>query len=417
MTLVEKILAAHCDRDKVSPGEIIMAKVDLIMAHDSSGPMAINEFRGVGVKRVFDPAKIVLVADHHVPNLDGPSVGNTKLLRDFASEQGVTFLDVGRSGNCHVLLPEEGWVLPGDLVIGGDSHSVTYGAVGAFSTGMGMIDIAAAMATGRIWLKVPLTILFIYHGKLGKWVGGKDLILHTISNIGVDGALYAAMEFTGEAIAELPMDGRLTMSNMAIEAGAKAGIFRVDSKTLEYVRPRAKRPFTVYEADEDAQYSQTIEYDVSKLEPQVAFPYLPSNAKPVSQVGKIEINQAVIGSCTNGRLEDLRLAARVLAHRQINPSVRCIITPGSRGIYLKALSEGLIKTFVEAGAAIFPPACGVCSTGHPGILAPGERCVATTNRNFLGRMGTGAEVYLANAAVVAASAILGRIASPEEVTN
>ena len=417
MTLVEKILAAHCGRDKVSPGEIIMAKIDVIMAHDASGPMAIREFRRIGVPKVFDAGKIIMLADHFVPNMDGSCAENEKLVRDFAREQGITFFALGRSGSCHVLLPEEGLVLPGDVAIGADSHSCTYGAVGAFAAGMGMVDVGAALATGKIWLKVPPTILFVYHGRLGKWVGGKDLILHTIKDIGVDGALYSAMEFIGEAIAELPLDGRLTMSNMAIEAGAKAGIFRVDSKTLDHVRPRARRPFTVYEPDQDARYSRVIEYDISELEPQVALPFLPSNSKPVSQVGKIEIDQAVVGSCNGSRLEDLRLAAQVLNHRQIHPSVRCIITPGTQSIYLKALREGLIETFLEAGAAIFTPTCGVCSTAHPGIIAPGERCIATTNRNFKGRMGTDGEVYLANSAVVAASAVLGRIASPEEVMN
>ncbi len=417
MTMAEKILASHCGRDRVTPGEIIMAKLDVIMAHDATAPMAIREFRRIGVPRVFDPSRIVLVSDHNVPNQDGLSAENNKLMRDFARQQGITYFELGRSGNCHTLLPEGGLVLPGDVAIGADSHSCTYGGVGAFATGMGMIEVGAAMATGETWLKVPQTILFVYHGKLGKWVTGKDLILHTIKDIGVDGALYAAMEFTGEAIAELPVDARLTMSNMSVEAGAKAGIFRVDTRTLDYVRPRAKRNFTVFQPDKDAKYARTVEYDVSNLEPQVAVPELPSNAKPVSQVGNVEIDQAIIGSCTNGRLEDMRQAAKVLAHGKVHPRVRLIITPATQGIYLEALREGFIQTFVEAGATIFSPGCGVCSTGHPGIIAPGERCVSTTNRNFPGRMGTGGEVYLANAAVVAASAVLGRIASPEEVAK
>jgi len=318
----------------------------------------------------------------------------------------------------HVLLPEQGLVLPGDVIIGADSHTCTYGAVGAFATGMGSTDIASAMACGEIWMKVPPTIKFGYHGRLPKWVGGKDLVLHTIGDIGVDGALYSVMEFTGEAIESLSMDGRFTMANMAIEAGAKAGIFRVDSKTLEYVEPRAKRPYKVYLTDEDAEYASVIDYDVSTLEPQVAFPHLPSNSKPISQVGTVEIDQVVIGSCTNGRLEDLRIAVEVLKGRQVNPRIRCIIIPGSQQVYLDAMREGLIESFILSGAAVSTPTCGPCLGGHMGVLAAGERCVATTNRNFVGRMGSPeSEVYLAGPAVAAASAILGRIAGPEEVVG
>jgi 3-isopropylmalate/(R)-2-methylmalate dehydratase large subunit len=316
----------------------------------------------------------------------------------------------------HVLLPEKGLVLPGDVVIGADSHTCTYGALGAFATGMGSTDIAAAMATGEIWMKVPPTIKFVYSGKLRKWVSGKDLILYTIGDIGVDGATYACMEFTGEAITSLSMDSRFTMSNMAIEAGAKAGIFTVDEKTLYYVKSRAKRPYKVYEPDKNAQYSRIIEYDVSQIEPQVAFPHKPSNARPISKVGKVEIDQVVIGSCTNGRLEDLQIAARVLRGRKVHKRVRCIIIPGSREVYLQALRKGLIKLFIEAGAVVSTPTCGPCLGGYMGVLAAGERCISTTNRNFVGRMGSPqSEVYLSNPAVAAASAILGRIAGPEEV--
>ena len=337
-------------------------------------------------------------------------------MREFAREQGILYFEVGQMGIEHVLLPEQGLVLPGDVVIGADSHTCTYGALGAFATGMGSTDIAAAMATGDIWMKVPPTIKFVYHGRLGKWVGGKDLILYTIGKIGVDGALYSAMEFTGEAIDALSMDGRFTMANMAIEAGAKAGIFRVDDKTLDYIKPRAKRPYTVYEPDSDAEYARVIEYDVSAIEPQVALPHSPANTKPVSQVGNIEIDQAVIGSCTNGRLEDLRLAAQILKGRKVHPGVRCIIIPGSQQVYLDALNEGLIEIFIRAGAVVSTPTCGPCLGGHMGVLAEGERCISTTNRNFVGRMGSPkSEVYLANPAVAAASAITGRIASPENI--
>ncbi len=415
MTLTEKILAVHTDRKKVSPGEFINVRVDLILANDITAPIAIREFRRIGVDRVFDPKKIVMVADHFVPNKDIISAEQVKLMRAFCYEQGIPYFDVGQMGIEHVLLPEQGLVLPGDVVIGADSHTCTYGALGAFATGMGSTDIASAMATGDIWMKVPPTIKLVYHGSLGKWVGGKDLILYTISNIGVDGALYSAMEFTGEAIDALSMDGRFTIANMAIEAGAKAGIFRVDGKTLDYIKPRAKRSYTVYEAD-DAEYARVIEYDVSALEPQVALPHSPANTKAVSQVTGIEIDQVVIGSCTNGRLEDLRLAARVLKGRKVQPRVRCIIIPGSQQVYLDALAEGIIEIFIRAGAAVSTPTCGPCMGGHMGVLAEGERCVSTTNRNFVGRMGSPkSEVYLANPAVAAASAIVGRIASPEEI--
>lgn len=418
MTLAEKILAAHCGRRKVVPGELVNVKVDLVLANDITAPIAIKEFRRIGVKKVFNRKKIVMVPDHFVPNKDILSAEQAKLMRDFALEQGLVHFEVGQMGIEHVILPEKGLVLPGDVVIGADSHTCTYGALGAFSTGMGSTDIAAAMATGDIWMKVPPTIRFVYRGKLNKWVTGKDLILHTIGDIGVDGALYAAMEFTGEAIASLSMDSRFTMANMAIEAGGKAGIFHVDRKTLAYVKPRAMRSYLIYKSDPDADYERVIEYDVSKLEPQVAFPHLPSNTKPVSKVGRINIDQVVIGSCTNGRLDDIKTAARVLKGRQVHPHVRCIIIPGSQQVYLEALRLGLVEAFIEAGAVVSTPTCGPCLGGYMGILAAGERCVSTTNRNFVGRMGsTKSEIYLANPAVAAASAIAGRIAGPEEVTR
>jgi 3-isopropylmalate/(R)-2-methylmalate dehydratase large subunit len=416
LNLAEKILASHTDKKKVSPGEFINVKVDVVLGNDITAPIAIKEFRRLGVKKVFDPQKVVLVPDHFTPNKDIPSAEQAKMLREFAKEQGVIYFEIGQCGIEHALLPEQGLVLPGDVVIGADSHTCTYGAVGAFATGMGSTDIAAAMATGDIWMKVPATIKFVYHGKPGKWVGGKDLILYTIGKTGVDGALYSVMEFTGEAIDSLPMDGRFTMANMAIEAGAKAGLFHVDSKTIDYVKSRAKRSYKVYEPDADAQYAQTIEYDVSSLEPQVSFPHSPANARPVSQAGNVAIDQAVIGSCTNGRLEDLRIAAEVLRGRKVHPEVRCIIIPATQQIYLDALKQGWIELFIRAGAVVSAPTCGPCLGGHMGVLAGGERCVSTTNRNFVGRMGhPKSEVYLANPAVAAASAIAGRIASPEEV--
>ncbi len=418
MTLAERILAVHAGRADVTAGELVNVRVDVVLANDITAPIAIKEFERIGVKKVFDPARVVMVPDHFVPNKDIPSAEQAKMLREFALEYGLVYFEVGRMGIEHVLLPEQGLVLPGDVVIGADSHTCTYGALGAFATGMGSTDIASAMASGEIWMWVPATIRFVYHGRPGKWVGGKDLILHTIGDIGVDGALYSVMEFTGEAIEALSMDGRFTMANMAVEAGAKAGIFHVDGKTLEYVEPRARRPYQVYEPDQDAGHARTVEYDVSKLEPQVAFPHLPSNTRPISQVGRIELDQVVIGSCTNGRLEDLEIAVQVLNGRQVNPTVRCIIIPGTQQVYLEALRRGWIETFVTAGAAVSTPTCGPCLGGYMGVLASGERCLATTNRNFVGRMGSKeSEVYLANPAVAAASAVMGRIASPEEVVS
>jgi 3-isopropylmalate/(R)-2-methylmalate dehydratase large subunit len=418
LTLAEKILAAHSGKDKVSPGEFINVRVDLVLSNDITAPLAIKEFHRLGVNKVYDPKRVVMVPDHFCPNKDILSAEQAKLMREFARRYGLLYFEVGRMGIEHVLLPEQGLVLPGEVVVGADSHTCTYGALGAFATGMGSTDIAVAMATGEIWMKVPPTIKFVYRGSLGKWVGGKDLILYTIGDIGVDGALYSVMEFTGEAIDALSMDGRFTMANMAIEAGAKAGVFRVDGKTQQYVKGRANRSYKTYEPDDDAEYTRVIEYDVTKIEPQIALPHLPSNVKPVSQVVDIKIDQVLIGSCTNGRLDDLRLAAKIIKGRQVSTEVRCIIIPGTQQVYLDALHEGLIEAFIKAGAVVSTPTCGPCLGGYMGVLAAGERCVSTTNRNFVGRMGSPqSEVYLANPAVAAASAVLGRIASPENVAS
>ncbi|MDD4986453.1 MAG: 3-isopropylmalate dehydratase large subunit [Dehalococcoidales bacterium] len=417
MTLAEKILAAHTDKKKVSPGEFLNVRVDLILANDITAPIAIREFRRMGVGKVFDPGKIVMVPDHFTPNKDIASAEQVKVMREFCREQGVIYFEIGQMGIEHVLLPEQGLVLPGDVVIGADSHTCTYGALGAFATGMGSTDVAAAMATGEIWMKVPPTIKLVYHGSLGKWVGGKDLILYTIGDIGVDGALYSVMEFTGEAVDALPLDGRFTMANMAIEAGAKAGIFRVDNKTQLYIKHRARRHYMVYEPDSNGTYARVIDYDVSAIEPQVSLPHSPANTRPVSQLDDIKIDQVVIGSCTNGRIEDLQLAAQVLKGKKVHPRVRCIIIPGSQEVYLDAVTRELIGVFIKAGAAVSTPTCGPCLGGHMGILASGERCVATTNRNFVGRMGSPqSEVYLANPAVAAASAVAGRIVGPDQIT-
>ena len=414
MTLAEKLLAARTGRKKVSPGEFLSVPVDLVLANDVTAPLAIQEFRRLGVGRVFDPKRLVLVPDHFVPAKDIPSAEQARVMREFAQEQGAVYFEVGRAGIEHVLLPDKGLVLPGQIIIGADSHTCTYGALGAFATGMGSTDIACAMASGETWMRVPGTIRFVYHGRLPKWVGGKDLVLFTIGQIGVDGALYASMEFDGETIREMSMDGRFTMANMAVEAGAKAGLFAVDEKTLEYLRPRAKGPFQVYQSE--GPYSRVLEYDVSSLEPQVAFPHLPSNTRPLSQVGDLPIDQAVIGSCTNGRIEDLRMAAGILKGRQVHPRVRLIVIPATQDIYLRAAKEGLLEAFVLAGAAVSTPTCGPCLGGHMGVLAEGERAIATTNRNFRGRMGSPrSEVYLASPAVVAASAVLGRIGGPGEL--
>ena len=416
MTISEKILAAHADRSEVHAGELVFARLDLMLGHDLTAPLAIEEFRKMA-ERVNDPNRVVLVNDHNAPAKDVYSAQLQKVMRDFAREQGIkNYYEVGRSGICHALLPEQGLVLPGDLVVGADSHTCTYGALGAFATGMGSTDVAAAWALGETWFRVPDSLRIVLQGQPAPWVGGKDIILHIIGQIGVEGALYQSMEFTGQAIPSLSMADRLTMCNMAVEAGAKTGLVEPDDVTLQYVAGRASRPYTVYRSDPDAHYTQTLELDISTLEPQVAFPFLPSNVRPISQVGDVEIDQVVVGSCTNGTLKDLREAAEVLRGRQVHPRVRMIILPATQTIFKAAAEEGLLSIFVESGASVSTPTCGPCIGGHMGILAAGERAVATTNRNFVGRMGhVKSEVYLANPAVAAASAIVGRIAGPEDV--
>ena len=416
-TITEKILMAHTDLKKISAGQLINARVDIALGNDVTAPIAINEFQKAGGKKIFDKNKVALVLDHFTPNKDINSAQQCKAVREFALKQKIThFYEGGQVGVEHALLPEQGIVLPGDLVIGADSHTCTYGALGAFATGVGSTDLAAAMLTGELWFKVPQSIKFVIYGKLQKWVSGKDLILHIIGRIGVDGALYQAMEFTGETISKLPMADRLSMANMAIEAGAKNGIFAPDAITKEYVKKRAKRDYKFYASDADAVYSDIIEIDARKIEPQVAFPHLPSNVKGISKAGKVKIDQSLIGSCTNGRIEDLRIAAQILKKRKAASNVRLIVVPATPAIYKQALKEGLIETFMKADAIISPPSCGACLGGHMGILAEGERAIATTNRNFVGRMGhPKSEVYLASPAVAAASAVLGRIASPEEL--
>lgn len=416
-TITEKILMAHTDLTDIAPGRLINARVDIALGNDITAPIAIREFRAAGGKKVFDRDKVALVLDHFTPNKDINSAQQCKTVREFAVEHGIThFYEGGQVGVEHALLPEKGVVLPGDLVIGADSHTCTYGALGAFATGVGSTDLAAAMLTGELWFKVPSSIKFVIYGKLPQWVSGKDLILNIIGRIGVDGALYQAMEFTGETIERLPMADRLSMANMAIEAGAKNGIFAPDAITGEYVKSRAKRPYKFYASDADAVYADIIEIDAGQLEPQVAFPHLPSNVKGVSQAGHVKIDQSLIGSCTNGRIEDLRIAAQILKNRKAAPGVRLIVVPATPFIYKQAMQEGLLDIFLDAEAVISPPSCGACLGGHLGILAEGERSVATTNRNFVGRMGhPKSEVYLASPAVAAASAVLGRIASPEEL--
>ena len=417
MTITEKILAANAGLEKVEPGELIEVNVDFSLANDITAPIAIERFRKAGAKKVFDTERISFVPDHFVPNKDIESAIQFQLLREFAAEHNLPyFFEVGRMGIEHALLPEKGLVLPGDVVVGADSHTCTYGGLGAFATGVGSTDLAAVMITGRTWFRVPASIKFAYQGNLRPWVTGKDLILYTIGQIGVAGARYRAMEFVGPVISQLSMDQRLTMANMAIEAGAKNGIIAPDDCTRAYVTERAKRAYRFYESDADAGYEEVITYDVSKIEPQVALPPSPANSQPVSSLDKVVIDQVVIGSCTNGRLEDLRLAAKILAGRRVAPGVRCLIIPATQVIYRQAMDEGLFNIFLEAEAAISTPTCGPCLGGHTGILAPGERAVATTNRNFVGRMGhPESEVYLASPAVAAASAVLGRIAGPEEL--
>jgi len=417
MTITEKILADHASLDKVSPGDLITAKVDITLANDITGPVAIEEFKKIGVDKVFDSERVVFVPDHFTPNKDIKSAQNAKMIREFAKEQNLKhYFEIGRLGIEHTLLPDNGIVGSGDLVIGADSHTCTYGAIGAFSTGVGSTDLACAMASGETWFKVPETIKVVYNGKLNKWVGGKDLILHLIGDIGVDGALYKSLEITGSTIENLPIDDRFTICNMAIEAGAKNGIIPPDKITEEYVKNRTLRPYKFYKSDNNAEYSRVIEYNVEEIEPLVAFPHLPENTKPISQVGNIKIDQAVIGSCTNGRLSDLKIAADILKGRKIHPDVRLIVLPGTQEIYLEAMKLGYVEIFINAGAAFSTPTCGPCLGGHMGILAAGERAISTTNRNFVGRMGhVNSEVYLSNPAIAAASAVLGRIASPEEL--
>ncbi|MBW1979727.1 MAG: 3-isopropylmalate dehydratase large subunit [Deltaproteobacteria bacterium] len=417
MTISEKILAEHAGRDRVEPEELIEVRIDFGLGNDITAPIAIQRFREAGAARVFDPQRIALIPDHFVPNKDINSAMQAKQLREFALEHNIQhYFEVGRMGIEHALLPEKGLVLPGDVVIGADSHTCTYGALGAFATGVGSTDLAAAMITGRIWFKVPPSIKFVYQGQLRPWVSGKDLILWTIGQIGADGARYRAMEFTGPVIAALSMDQRFTMANMAIEAGAKNGIIAPDETTRAYVETRAQRSYRFYESDPEAAYERTITCDVSQIEPQVAVPPSPANSQPVSTLAHTAVDQVVIGSCTNGRLEDLRIAARVLAGRRVAPHVRCLIIPATQAVYRQAMEEGLFAVFLEAEAAISTPTCGPCLGGHMGILASGERAVATTNRNFVGRMGhPESEVYLASPAVAAASAVLGRIGSPEEL--
>lgn len=417
MTMTQKILVAHAGLAEVKAGQLIEADLDLVLGNDITSPVAINEMKKMNNQTVFDKDKIALVMDHFIPNKDIKSAENCKCCRDFASSHDITnYFDVGEMGIEHALLPEKGLVVAGDAVIGADSHTCTYGALGAFSTGVGSTDMAAGMVTGKAWFKVPSAIKFILTGKPGRWVSGKDVILHIIGMIGVDGALYKSMEFTGDGIANLSMDDRFTICNMAIEAGGKNGIFPVDDLAKAYMKEHSQREFTVYEADEDAEYDQVITIDLSTLKPTVAFPHLPENTRTIDQVGEVKIQQAVIGSCTNGRIDDIRIAAQVMKGRKVAKGVRCIVIPATQAIYLQALREGLLEIFIEAGAIVSTPTCGPCLGGYMGILAAGERCISTTNRNFVGRMGhVDSEVYLASPAVAAASAVTGKISCPCEL--
>ena len=415
--MTQKILASHAGLDEVHPGQMIQVKLDLVLGNDITTPVAISEFDRIGAGRVFDKSKVVIVPDHFAPNKDIKSAENCKLLREFSREMDIeNYFEIGQMGIEHALIPEKGLAVPGDVIIGADSHTCTYGALGAFSTGIGSTDMAVGMATGEAWFKVPGAIKFILKGKPEKWVSGKDIILHIIGMIGVDGALYQSMEFCGDGVGNLSMDDRFTIANMAIEAGAKNGIFEVDQKTMEYVSEHSDRLPKVFEAGPNAEYCSIIELDLSKIKPTVAFPHLPENTRTVDEAGDIRIDQVVIGSCTNGRLEDLRIAAEVLKGNKVDPGVRAIIFPATQKIYLQAMKEGLLEIFIEAGAAVSTPTCGPCLGGHMGVLAKGERAVATTNRNLVGRMGhPESEVYLASPAVAAASAVTGKISSPEEV--
>lgn len=418
MTMTQKILADHAGVKEVHAGELIEANVDIVMANDITGPMALPIFKKMADK-VFDKDKVVLVPDHFIPNKDIKSAENSKAIREFSREQGLTHhMEQGKCGVEHAILPESGIVVAGDAVIGADSHTCTYGAIGAFSTGVGTTDIATGMATGQLWFKVPSAIKFNLHGKLPKYVSGKDVILHIIGRIGVDGALYKSMEFTGEGVKELSMADRFTICNMAIEAGAKNGIFPVDEAAIEYLDKHAKRDYKIYEADKDAEYEEVVDVDLSAIRPTVAFPHLPGNAKTVDEIeamDKIYIDQVVIGSCTNGRMEDLRKAAAILKGKKVADNVRVMVVPATQKIYLQCILEGILETFVEAGCAVNTPSCGPCMGGHMGVLAKGEKCVSTTNRNFVGRMGdVESLIYLASPETAAASAIAGYIANPEK---
>jgi 3-isopropylmalate/(R)-2-methylmalate dehydratase large subunit len=417
MTMSQKILAAHAQVDEVRPGQLIMADLDLVLGNDITSPVAIKEFAKFGIDSVFDKSKVALVPDHFTPNKDIKAAHQCKMLRQFATDMEIeNYFEIGQMGIEHALLPEQGLVDAGDLIIGADSHTCTYGALGAFSTGVGSTDMAAAMATGKAWFKVPSALRFNLTGKLPPWVSGKDLILHIIGMIGVDGALYKSMEFTGVGVASLTIDDRFTICNMAIEAGAKNGIFPVDEVALAYLADHCKRKPVVFQADADAEYEQTYEIDLSKLRPTVSFPHLPDNTRTIDEVGEVKIDQVVIGSCTNGRISDLRVAAKILDGKKVNPRVRTIVFPATQEIYLQAMDEGLLRIFVKAGAVVSTPTCGPCLGGHMGILAEGERAVATTNRNFVGRMGhVESEVYLASPAVAAASALTGYISNPETI--
>lgn len=415
MTMTQKILAKHAGLESVRSGQLIEAELDMILGNDITSPVAINEFEKLGLDNVFHRDKISIVPDHFTPNKDIKAAEQCKLVRKFVKNKKISnYFEVGQMAIEHCLLPEKGLVVAGDVVIGADSHTCTYGALGAFSTGIGSTDMAAGMATGKCWFKVPSAIKFILNGKPGKWVSGKDIILHIIGEIGVDGALYKSMEFEGQGIKYLSMDDRFTICNMAIEAGGKNGIFPVDEKTIEYMKEHSKKEWMEFNADEDAEYEAVYEIDLSKIRPTVSFPHLPDNTRTIDEVGEVKIDQVVIGSCTNGRLSDLRIAAKILRGKKVHKGIRCIIIPGTQNIYLEAMKEGLIKDFIEAGAVVSTPTCGPCLGGYMGILAKEERAVSTTNRNFVGRMGhVESEVYLASPAVAAASAIRGKIANPE----
>ncbi len=417
MTMTQKILAAHAGLAEVKAGQLIEADLDLVMGNDITAPVAINEMKKMNNQNVFDREKVALIMDHFIPNKDIKSAENCKCCREFAVRHDLTnYFDVGEMGIEHALVPEKGLVVAGDAVIGADSHTCTYGALGAFSTGVGSTDMAAGMVTGKAWFKVPPALKFELVGKPSKWVSGKDVILHIIGMIGVDGALYKSMEFAGEGIKNLSMDDRFTICNMAIEAGGKNGIFPVDELAEEYMKEHSKREYKIYEADPDAEYEAVYTVDLSELKPTVSFPHLPENTKEAGTFGDVKIDQAVIGSCTNGRISDMRVAAEILKGRKVAKGVRCIVIPATQNVYLQALKEGLIETFIEAGAVVSTPTCGPCLGGYMGILAAGERCVSTTNRNFVGRMGhVDSEVYLASPAVAAASAVAGKIICPCEL--